>query len=135
MSQDYFRSSLNLRGNEAYKATIFEQMREFGADYAEASYSGGNDEGGIDGIRLFKTVDGERQLISLNENYWENPWNAWEHPLHEAFNELLSLDFGTWAGEFSASGHVYADAGLIPGRVWREGEESTYSSSADSGEY
>jgi hypothetical protein len=57
----------------------------------------------------------------------------WEHGLYAAVNDLLSLDFGTWAGDFSASGVVYAD--LNEGRVWREGEISSYTSDESAGEY
>lgn len=56
-----------------------------------------------------------------------------EGGLHNLVNELLELDFYTWAGEFSAHGTVFAT--VEDRRVWREGEMSTYSSDESGGEY
>lgn len=127
------------------KLTIFDEMRKLGADYLEASYSGGNDEGGLDDVVLFrraaprlrkdvesKTVDGtltKMQQIALPEPGYID----YEHPLHDALSELLSLDFGSWAGDFSAYGTVYAD--IPSNRIWRQGEVSTYSEDSSAGEW
>ena len=53
--------------------------------------------------------------------------------LYRLVDDLLEGEFGTWAGEFSAHGTVFAT--VADGRVWREGEQSTASWHETSGEY
>src|SRR5262245_50336062 len=104
------------------KRKLFDAMRQHGIAYLEAHYSGGNDEGGVDEVRNMKDDRGETVTI---ENI------DWQHPLTEACDGMLSTEFYSWAGEFSAYGVLFAD--LKEGRVWREGQMSTYSE--DSGAY
>ena len=100
----------------AAKQTLFETMKQHGLAYLEASYSGGNDEGGVDEVTVMKDDRGEAVTIDKVN---------WQHPLTEACDRMLSTEFGSWAGEFSAHGILYAD--LKEGKVWRAGEASTYS--------
>jgi hypothetical protein len=78
----------------------------------------------------FEAVKAEGEDVRLigAEGSWDD-----ENGLHRLVDDLLSHDFGTWAGDFSASGIVYAD--VAEGRVWREGEMSTYVSDESAGEY
>jgi hypothetical protein len=92
------------------KGELFSVMRQHGVNFLDASYSGGNDEGGVDEIEVMKDDRGEPVTI---ENL------HWLHPLKQAVDSMLSPDFGSWAGEFSAHGHLFAD--VSAGRVWREG--------------
>lgn len=116
------------RSKEAIKASIFETLRSLNADYAEVDYSGGNDEGGVDDIVIYRHIEGadgeERLKLELPHE---------ESRLDHDFNELLSLDFGTWAGEFEAWGTVYAD--LRQNKVWRSGSQSVMEEDSDAGEY
>jgi hypothetical protein len=127
------------------KATIFAQMRELGADYLEAGYSGGNDEGGVDDVTLFRRaqprkrkdvseVKVEGKLTRMERVALPPPgYLDYQHPLHEAIDDLLSIDFGSWAGEFHAHGTVIADA--LTGKVTREGSQSHESWENDGGSY
>lgn len=100
---------------EQAKNGLFEAMKEHGVSYLEASYSGGNDEGGVNDVEVMKDADGgEITIESMN----------WQHPLQEACDRMLSVDFGSWAGDFSASGTLYADR--KENKVWRRGETSKY---------
>ena len=130
---------------DTLKATIFEEMDKLGASYLEAHYSGGNDEGGIDDVQLFvpakprqrkdvvmRTRDGKGFKfvpIALPEPGYLD----YEHPLHDALSDLLSWDFGSFAGDFSCYGVVYVD--VPTWRIWREGEISTYTSDDSAGEW
>jgi len=58
----------------------------------------------------------------------------YEKGLTRLVDDLLSVDFGSWAGDFSASGVVYAELSPMR-RVWRKGEVSTYVSDESAGEY
>ncbi len=127
------------------KATIFAQMRDFGADYLEAGYSGGNDEGGVNDITLFRRAAPRKRkdvaemkvagkLVRMERIALPAPgYIDYDHPLHEAIDELLSIDFGTWAGEFHAYGTIIADA--YTGDLTREGSASTESWESDGGSY
>lgn len=106
------------RSVQELKDAIFAGMKELGADYAEASYSGGNDEGGVDDVALYRHVEDERIEVATPTNF------GWDSPLFEALNDLLSIEFGTWAGDWSAHGTVFAD--LRQDRIWRRGEMSSY---------
>lgn len=100
---------------EGAKQKLFAAMKEHGVSYLEASYSGGNDEGGVDEVEILKDADGGSITI---ENM------AWEHPIHEACDSVLGTEFGSWAGEFTAYGRLYAD--MKEGKVWRTGQQSSY---------
>lgn len=78
-----------------------------GVTRMEASYSGGNDEGGTDEIFLIRGDQREK---------FDGPW---DDPLHRAVDELLSTKFGTWAGEWEANGYLYVT--LDPPAAWTEG--------------
>jgi hypothetical protein len=119
-----------IRSTEVIKASIFNRLRAFGGDFAEADYSGGNDEGGVEDVTVYVTGEnGERVPLKVNVvgtgHYKDSLWAD--------FNELLTLDFGTWAGDLSAHGTVYAD--LAQDRVWRTGQISTYEDDAEAGDY
>ena len=167
---------MDLRPAGTLKAIILDQVRLLNATYMEASYDGGNDEGGVSGVTLFReasesspafVVKAKAEDYTLTEHFnsEEEAKNAdlsrysyrkdltpvvvrvtegnvpmadppgldWEHVLWHAVDDLLSHDFGTWAGDFSASGIVYADP--ASGRVWREGTMSTYIDDPEAGEY
>lgn len=97
------------------KSKLFETMRSHGVAYLEASYSGGNDEGGVDDIEVMKDDRGELvEIAKLN----------WQHPLMEACDRMLSVEFGSWAGDYSAYGTLFAD--IKQDKVWRSGEMSSY---------
>lgn len=123
------------------KNALFEQMRLLGAAKLEADYSGGNDEGGVGSIRLIAAdgtnLDGFDMWTTRKPKKGEQAYSHdglihEPHPLYEAADEVLSLEFGTWAGEFEAYGTLYADASTR--KVWREGSiQSGYDS--DSGEF
>ena len=114
--------SLNEYQSEAsLKSAIFGEMRKRGADLMEASYSGGNDEGGVDGIKLFKLVVEKKLELAFDEDY--------DGPLWSAVDDLLSIEFGTWAGEFSASGTVIAklaERTVVRDGVMQSGYDSDY---------
>lgn len=125
------------------KSALFEEMRKVGASRLEAHYSGGNDEGGVDDIERLLDADGKaleipKEYIEREPREDDPPYriregkvNEW-HPLYQAVDEMLSTEFGSWAGEFSANGTIYAD--LKENRVWREGGiQSGYDD--DSAEY
>lgn len=82
---------------EATRALLAE-LEKVNAVRMVASYSGGNDEGGVDEITLFD-AEGREIDIAL----------GWEHPLQAAADDLLSSEYGSWAGEFHAGGNLNAD--------------------------
>lgn len=123
------------------KGALLQALRESGASRLEAHYSGGNDEGGVDGLKLLD-ADGKEFEVPNRGTYrppreGERGWGPQgqvyeEHPLWQAADEMLSTEYGSWAGEFSAYGTLYAD--LKENRVWREGSvQSGYDD--DSKEY
>lgn len=122
---------------ETAKNRLFEEMQKVGASRLEASYSGGNDEGGVDDVT--KLVDAEGKDVPIpgmwitrdpkpdDPTYRIREGKVHEYnPLWEAADRMLSVDFGTWAGEFSAYGTLFAD--VKEGKVWRDGEISSYDS-------
>lgn len=116
------------------KRNLLAQLREAGAVRLEATYSGGNDEGGVDEIKLFdakgKDVLAPEMWITRKPKPTDQPWSIRDgkvheyHPLWEAADRMLSTEFGTWAGDFTAYGTLYADAKT--GKVSRSGEMSSY---------
>jgi hypothetical protein len=118
------------RHPETIKSSIFEEMRKLGANYAEAHYSGGNDEGGVESLDLFRDIPGEDDKTErIKVAVPDSEHFGWEHPLWRDFDDLLSLEFGTWAGDFTAFGTVIAD--LRENKITRSGEMSHYESDGD----
>lgn len=134
--------SLGYPSPVAARDALLAQVRTIGASRMEAHYSGGNDEGGVDTIKL---LDAKGKELKTPEAWIERepkpddpPYRIRDgkvndyHPLWQAADEMLSTEFGSWAGEFSAYGTLYAD--LKENRVWREGSvQSGYDD--DSAEY
>lgn len=190
------------RSGSSLKESILSRLRQVGATRMEASYSGGNDEGGLDEIRVFRPAGKNDYVLHRvrERGLWENGQQVGTERVRDSFpsagpyptkkaalaairglkanlpdhlragyqpvvgfepvkvedelvqlfdadvgdwddrdslyglvDDLLSIDFGSWAGDFSAHGIVLAD--LPTRRVWREGEVSTYTSDASAGEY
>ena len=142
-----YGSYLGLRDKATLKSAILAGVQELGGTYAEASYSGGNDEGGVDGVSIYRLAEeGQTENIAhlhLGVDYDDyitcvdvSPARegfGWDDPLWDAFQDLLNHDFGTWAGDFSASGSVFVD--VDKKRIWRTGEISTYTDDDTAGEY
>lgn len=115
----------------AAKSKLFEEMRKVKASRIEAGYSGGNDEGGVNDIRVLDAA-GEPMFVNPERTEGGYANLDWQHPLLLAADAMLSVDFGSWAGEFEAYGTLYAD--VKENKVWREGSiQSGYDS--DSNEY
>ena len=121
------------------KASLFNVMREHGVNRVEAHYSGGNDEGGVQSLEVLQDPDGKDlpkpdSWITRDPRRGEelSPWQVRDgkvheyHPLWEALDKMLSTEFGSWAGEFSAYGTLTAD--IKENLVQRVGEMSSYDS-------
>lgn len=123
------------------KSKLLSEMRKLGAVRLEAHYSGGNDEGGVDDVALFDAEDNKMEApkawIKREPRAGDQPWEIRNgvvneyHPLWEAADAMLSTEFGSWAGDWTAYGILFADT--RNGRVHREGEMSSYS--GDGNEY
>ncbi len=126
---------------ETAKTGLLEQVRTAGAVRLEAGYSGGNDEGGVNDIKLFDAEGGELPVpetwITRAPKPDDQPWSIRDgkvheyHPLWEAADAMLSTEFGSWAGDFTAYGTLHAD--VSTGKVHRSGEQSSYNE--DGNEY
>lgn len=134
MSWDTYGQSPN-----KYVADALEQMRALGADRMEAGYSGGNDEGGVNDIKLFDAAGKE---IEAPDFYLEREPRAGDpeyairegkvreqHPLWEAADSIMSTKYGTWCGEFEAYGTLFVD--VKTGKAWTEGDYQVYTSYDD----
>lgn len=122
--------AMGLGRNDPQTATreCIRAMAEFGAVKLEASYSGGNDEGGVDGIKLFNAkgeeVPAPEMWIQDPTAPADRPWEGSKyHPLFQAADNILETEYGTWAGEFTAWGTLYVDA--AQNKAWREGSYET----------
>ena len=126
------------------KANLLAALRDTGGVRLEAAYSGGNDEGGVDGVKVFDAKgeqievpdtilrprkDSDGSWVPVDENGMVQDY----HPIWEAADAMLATEFYTWAGEFSAWGTLYATT--ADGRVWREGSYEVPSESESSHEY
>lgn len=111
-------------------AKAIEKMRAEGIAKIEADYSGGNDEGGVQQVRAFKADGTEMELPSP----WGGDREYDEESLWAMCDDILGSEFGTWAGEFYASGTLYIDPAHDP-KCWRKGEYETPSSSEDYNEF
>ncbi|HSE44249.1 MAG TPA: hypothetical protein VLA89_02860 [Gemmatimonadales bacterium] len=120
---------------EDAKGKLFAEMGKIGAVKLEAHYSGGNDEGGVQSIEVLRNDKGKdipipEMWLTRPATAEDRPWQVRDglvhtyHPLWEAADEMLSTEFGSWAGDFTAYGTLHAD--VKQKKVWRDGEISSY---------
>lgn len=140
---DYLRAEFGEAGTFAEKVIL--EMEKLGADYLVATYTGGNDSGGVDGIRIYS---GEIEILAyeeddlgypihraleagsltdISEKMSEEADGEYAHPLWIACDRLLSTEYYSWAGEFTAEGSVFAVRKNR--RVWSRGIEQVYADS------
>lgn len=118
-------------------AEVFEKLRKMGAARAVVEFSGGNDEGGADGIVLYDA--GGEAIGELDDvppgTRWDPEENRFvevtatperraEVDLAETLEAPVYAEFGSFAGDFSVGGRVTWDA--QKGTVTMSGEESQY---------
>jgi len=96
------------------KALVFREMATRKVVRAEVEYSGGNDEGGADTIRLFHE-DGHKEELEPYDN---------TDVLIDQLSELPGLEYGSFAGDFSVSGTFVVD--LATRSIKMDGQESSY---------
>ena len=128
-----------------YVDKVLEYMQKVGAVRLEASYEGGNDEGGISGINVFVDKDGKDVeqppwSAETGEVYPEGHFNAGKPVTQydptgfwQSLDNILSTRYGSWAGDFSAYGTLFVD--VQERRAWTEGEMSTYTYDSETIEY
>lgn len=93
------------------KRVLLEEMKAAGAHRAEAIYSGGHDEGGVQDIRVY---DRSGNDIACDYN----------HPLWVACDDVLTTKFFSWALGMSVEGTLYVD--LEEKRAWTEGQHEDW---------
>jgi len=111
------------------KSELLKAVSDAGATRLEARYSGGNDEGGVDDVKLFDKagaeVEAPESFTERDPRPGDSEWAIRNgkvseyHPLWRAVDDMLATEFGSWAGEFSAWGMLFANT--KENRVWREG--------------
>lgn len=120
----YMMRNYGLKPGKEILASILTALENSGANWLSAEYSGGNDEGGV---TLVSLVRGGTPHGDPSEGVVSRP--SYTDPIWELCEELLMLKFGTWAGEYEASGSLLVDRGQK--RAWTEG--SFYVSADDDG--
>lgn len=104
---------------EKHLAELLPLLEAQGASLLRADYSGGNDEGGVEDITLYaglvKVDEGhpkaERE-IAYEGGYQDRIW--------ELCDAILSTQYGSWAGDWSASGALYVD--VAAKHCWKSGQ-------------
>lgn len=120
------------RSERSILLALLDEMSDLGADTLEAQYSGGNDEGGVQDLYLYKTTpkseDGDEEggrVQIENENALRYDSEVWS-----LCDELLSTKYYSWAGDFSAWGTLFVSA--AERRAWTQGSETQEVSVPDS---
>lgn len=93
---------------------LFQVMHEHGVVRMQASYSGGNDEGGVQELEAVR--DAYDKEVEVEGPHWDNPLVA-------ALDAVLATKYGGWAFDGNSWGTIYADA--MKRRVWTDGSETT----------
>jgi hypothetical protein len=111
---------------------VFEALKKRGYTKAAVHFSGGNDEGGVDEVRLHPSkmdVDGDHfREVRCPTEYDEatRTWKPTRPPtedelLSEALGKSVYAKYGSFAGEFYVSDTVVWDAEAR--KVYMEGQE------------
>ena len=105
---------------------LIEAIGETGADLLVGSFNGGNDEGGIDDISLYRRREDYigTDPKEMEEIQYDTQGSYWSDPIYGLANEIMSDEkYGGWAWEGSAWGMFYVDTRLR--KAWEEGTETT----------
>ena len=119
------------------KRKALSELSKLGILKIRISFSGGNDEGGVDAIEVLKWADGADQSLSLDRIYPDQYDTDLKRYVYrdmtlaeQTTNNLLDLieqpiddRYGSFAGDFHVSGYLHYD--VAEGRVWIGGEEET----------
>ena len=108
------------------------RMQEEGFVKVQADYSGGNDSGGVT-----RSAVGSRPTAPRSNcpSAWSGDDDKYdEDSLVAICDDILGTHFGTWAGEFYASGTLYLDPS-DERTCWREGTYETPSYDDDVGSF
>lgn len=138
---------------EVNKPRGFEILRQKGIAKAVLTFSGGNDEGGVDEIRLIAVDEAWNQTVTQLDPHWgeytEYVWDAEkqqhvekpkppktpEDVLNEELAEILcapvEVEFGSWCGDFSAYGTLTWDVAEGTVRMDKEVQSGYDSHSSD----
>lgn len=84
------------------KQNVFDYMDEHGIVRARLSFSGGNDEGGFDGVGDYTDTEGD-----LHEVGWQDNHLA---ALEGLVGDALYDKWGSFAGDFNVHGDLILDA-------------------------
>jgi len=110
---------MNRHQQELTRSDVFRILRERGVGLAVVEFSGGGDEGGVQGIELFSSSG--NKMPDLDEDYGETAFNrntnAYEQirqpsadcVLADAMGQPIYDRYGSFAGEFSVSGTIEYD--------------------------
>lgn len=104
------------------EADVFARLRDRGATRVEIQFSGGNDEGGADAIRLY---DGEKQIGDL-PSWSEYGATDPDSVLVEALTGPLYERWGGFGGDFYVHGTLTWD--VTTAKTSISGEESAMQS-------
>jgi len=108
------------------KQQVFAAMNELGVIRAVADFSGGNDEGGVNSVALYRTGDENEQPERLDAY----EYSSWGDETKKATPQGMIVQglegpvdgkYGSFAGEFYVNGTVTAD--LAAGTLEMSGEE------------
>ena len=95
-------SGAGKRRQRARDAAIYAKVRDLGGTRAILTFSGGNDEGGPDDIRLFDGEDAVKLDLDLDKP------ETWE--LFDQLGAPIYDEWGGFAGPFHVSGELRIDA-------------------------
>lgn len=109
------------------KRTAMALLAERGAKAATVSFSGGNDEGGVDDVILVFADDSTERVTSTYEGWGDRkveltPEQQADNALVEALSAPVYEKYYSFAGEFYVSGAVEYD--VLADTVKFAGEES-----------
>ena len=113
---------------ETHLRELLTLLEAKGVKLLAAEYSGGNDEGGVQQLTLYSTIerdsDGFANVEPRHGETWaEIPYDGdWNDPLHQGCDRILSTKYGSWAGDYSAWGFLYID--VEKRRCWMDGSET-----------
>ena len=93
---------------------LIHRMHEYGVYRIEATYQGGHDEGGVEELQAWDSAAVLMEIEGM----------AWDHPLQEACNDVLSTKFLSWALGCTVVGILHADLELK--KIWTSGEREEF---------
>lgn len=112
---------------DTHLSQLLPLLEEKGVALLAAQYAGGNDEGGVEDITLYADLAKSDEGVTGKQPLEYD--GGYQDPIWDLCGQILSTQYGSWAGDWSASGTLYVD--VAAKHCWKSGQMQVWADDDD----